>query len=197
MPSSIPLLLAPLPTACPLKDQRCSCITNTLGRVSCRVLKGVRDARLPGRFESTNLTEIEGPSAPYVWIGTAYSTLLLVVTTFLLTYKFTTVLLLLIQLLQTTTYTIITEYCDGPFQSISLRDLRAMGVDSFIESQDLTKPPWDRCPRKKNQHFWINQFKNRSNLFENCLILHNRYSSTSMLVPYVLLMFRIFWPSVS
>ena len=87
-------------------------------------------------------TKIEGPSAPYVWIGTAHSTLLLVVTTFLLTYKFTTVLLL-IHILQTTTYTIITDDSDGTFQSVSLRDLRAMGVDTFVASQDLTKPPWD------------------------------------------------------
>jgi hypothetical protein len=94
-------------------------------------------------------SKIEGPSAPVLWIGTCDSTLLLVVTTFLLTYKFTTVLLLLIQLLQTTTYTIITEL-DG-LQFISLRDLKAMGVDSFIESQDVTKSPWDHTPR----HLWL------------------------------------------
>ena len=99
-------------------------MTNTLGVVSVIVLKDRR------------------PSAPYVWIGTAHSTLLLVVTTFLLTYKFTTVLLL-IHILQTTTYKIITDDSDGTFQSVSLRDLRAMGVDTFVASQDLTKPPWD------------------------------------------------------
>ena len=95
--------------------------------------------------------KIEGPSAPYVWIGTAYSTLLLVVTTFLLTYKFTTVLPLLIHILQTTTYTIITEDSDGAFQSVSLRDLKAMGVDIFVASQDSTKPPWDDCP----YYLWV------------------------------------------
>ena len=88
-------------------------------------------------------SKIEGSSIPYVWIGTAQSSLLLVVTTFLLTYKFTTVLLLLIHLLQTTIYTIITEdQGDGSFQSVSLRDLRARGVDTFIASQDLSESPW-------------------------------------------------------
>ena len=59
---------------------------------------------------------------------------------------------LLIHILQTTTYTIITEDLgNGAFQSVSLRDLKAMGVDTFVASQDLTKPPWDDCP----YYLWV------------------------------------------
>lgn len=45
-----------------------------------------------------------------------------------------------------TTYTIITEDSDGSFQSVSLRELKAMSVDTFMASQDPTNPPWDDCP---------------------------------------------------
>ena len=83
-------------------------------------------------------TKIEGSSVPYVWIGTAHSTLLLVVTTSQLTFIYTT-------------YTIITDDNDGTLQSVSLRELKAMGVDTFVASQDLTKPPWDDCP----YYLWV------------------------------------------
>ena len=81
-------------------------------------------------------SKMEDPSVPTIWIGTCDGSLLLVVTTLQLTFIYTT-------------YTIITER-DG-LVSLPLRTgLMDKGVNHFIESQDISKPPWNT-----SRHLWL------------------------------------------